>query len=69
MAGISWVRQRTSEHVVRSSTQEILDIAEAQTEAVVEPHGVVDDRRGKSVSMICGRMAVHRPSLPGFAST
>ena len=49
--------------------QEIFDIAEAQTEAVVEPHGVADDRRGESVPVICGRMAVHRPSLPGSAST
>jgi hypothetical protein len=36
---------------------------------VVEPHGVADDRRGESVSVICGRMAVHQPSLPGYAST
>ena len=49
--------------------QEIFDIAEAQTEAVIEPHGVADDRPGESVSVICGRMAIHRPSLPGSAST
>ncbi len=49
--------------------QEIFDITEAQTEAVVEPHGVADDRRGESVPVICGRMAVHQPSLPGSAST
>jgi len=49
--------------------QEIFDIAEAQTEAVVEPHGVADDRRRESVSVICGHWAVHRPSLPGSASS
>ena len=49
--------------------QEIFDLAEAQTEAVVEPHGVADDRRGEAVSVICGRRTVHRPSLPGSAST
>ncbi len=49
--------------------QEIFDITEAQAEAVVEPDGVADDLRGKSVSMIAGRTVLHRASLPVTGST
>ncbi len=45
--------------------QEILDISEAQAEAVVEPDGVADDLRRESVSVVAGCMVVHLPSLPG----
>ena len=31
--------------------QEIVGVAEAQTEAVVEPDGVADDQRGKAVAV------------------
>jgi len=36
--------------------EEILDISETQAETVVEPDGVTDDVRGKSVSAIAGRL-------------
>ena len=49
--------------------QEIFDITEAQAKAVVEPDGAADDLRGKSVSMIAGRTALHRASLPVTGST
>ena len=52
-----------------SLCQEILDISEAQTEAVVDPDGVADDLRRKSVSVILGCMAVRLPSLPVTASS
>ena len=41
----------------------IFHIAKAQTEAVLEPHGVADDLRRGSVSVIRGRLAVQCPSL------
>ena len=49
--------------------QEIFDITEAQAEAVVEPDGVADDLRGKSVSVVAGCIIVHLPSLPATASS
>jgi hypothetical protein len=36
---------------------------------VVEPDGVTDDFRRKSVSVVAGGMAGHRPTLPAAAST
>ena len=49
--------------------QEILGVSEAQTKAVVEPDGVADDQRGKPVSVVAGRIAVHAPTLPATIST
>ena len=44
--------------------QEIFDIANAHTEAVIQPDGVTDGRGGKSISMVARRVALHRRSLP-----
>jgi hypothetical protein len=49
--------------------EEIFGISEAQTETVVEPDGVTDDFWRKSVSVVAGGMAGHRPTLPAAAST
>ena len=48
--------------------EEIFDISETQDEAVVEPDGMTDDFRGKSVSAY-GRLARHPTTLPPAAST
>ena len=47
--------------------EEIFDIPETQAETVVEPDGVTDDLRRKSVSAIAGRLARHRRTLPPAA--
>jgi hypothetical protein len=39
--------------------QELLDIAQAQGEAVVEPHGVRDDDRGEAVPMVVAGTVRH----------
>jgi len=44
--------------------EEIFDVAEAETESVVEPHGVTGDFWGESVSVVAGRVRVHCRSLP-----
>ena len=44
--------------------EEVFDVAEAETESVVEPYGVADDFRRESVSVICGPLAGHRLTLP-----
>ena len=44
--------------------QEIFDIANAHTEAVIQPDGVADDLGRKSIPMVARRVAFHRPSLP-----
>ena len=49
--------------------QEISDVAEAQTEAVIEPHSVADDLWRESVSVMRGRLAVYSPSVPVMAPT
>jgi hypothetical protein len=49
--------------------QKILNISEAQAEAVVEPDGLTDNFRGEPVSAIAGLVGCHRPSLPVIAST
>ena len=67
---------------VSSDTEEILgdsvhrqeslglsNITEAQTEAVVEPDGVADDLRGKSISVVAGCITIHPRSLPVTASS
>ena len=49
--------------------EEILDIAETEAEAVVEPDGVTDDLRRKAISTIAGQVAGHRPTLPPASAT
>ncbi len=49
--------------------KELLDVTEAQAEAVVEPDGVADDLRGISVSVLAGCIIIHPPSLPVAASS
>jgi hypothetical protein len=49
--------------------QKILDVSEAQAEAVVEPDGVADDLRRESVSSVADRIVLHRASLPATGST
>ena len=64
----SWSTSRSWTYSTGNLTL-IFDISEAQAEAVVEPDGVTDDFRRKSVSAIAGRVAAHRRTLPPVAST
>ena len=52
-----------------SLREEIFSIAEAEAESIVEPNRVADDVRWESTSVIAGRLAPHRPTLPLVAST
>ena len=52
-----------------SLREEIFSIAEAEAESIVEPDRVADDVRWESISVIAGRLAPHRPTLPRVAST
>ena len=52
-----------------SLREEIFSIAEAEAESIVEPDRVADDVRWESISVIAGRLAPHRPTLPLVAST
>ena len=52
-----------------SLREEIFSIAEAEVESIVEPDGVADDVGWESISVIAGRLAPHRPTLPLVAST
>jgi hypothetical protein len=52
-----------------SFREEMLDIAETQAKPVVEPDGVTDDGRGKSVPAIAGLLADRHPTLPATVST
>ena len=47
-----------------SLRQEILDVAEAQAEAVIEPHGVADDLDWETVSAIAALGVGHGRTLP-----
>ena len=49
--------------------QKVFNISEAQAESVIEPDGMADDIRRKSVSLIGWCIGVHWPSLPAVAST
>ena len=48
---------------------EVLHLSEAEAEPVVQPDGVTDDSRRKSVSAIAGRQARYPPTLPPAGST
>ena len=52
-----------------SLREEIFSIAEAEAESIVEPDRVDDDVGWESISVIAGRLAPHRPTLPLVAST
>ena len=52
-----------------SLREEIFNIAEAEAEPMVEPDRVADDVGRESTSVIAGRLAPHRPTLPLVAST
>ena len=52
-----------------SLREEIFDIAEAEAEPMVEPDRVADDVGRESISVIAGRLAPHRHTLPLVAST
>ena len=47
-----------------SLRQQILDVAEAQAEAVIEPHGVADDLDWETVSAIAALGVGHGRTLP-----
>ena len=49
--------------------QEVLDVAEAKAESVVEPDRVADDLAWESVSVVARCFGVHWRTLPGGAST
>ena len=49
--------------------EEIFDISETQAETIVEPDGVTDDFRGKSVSARAERLARYRSTVLPAAST
>ena len=49
--------------------QKVFNISEAQAESMIEPDGMADDIRRKSVSLIGWCIGVHSPSLPAVAST
>ena len=52
-----------------SLREEIFGIAEAEAELRVEPDRVADDVGRESISVIAGRLAPHRLTLPLVAST
>ena len=49
-------------------SQQVLDIAKAQAESVVQPDRVADDFRRKSISAVALRFPFHPPSLSGASS-
>jgi hypothetical protein len=52
-------------HDDASFGQQILDIPEAQTVSVVQPHGVADDLRRKAMPKVAGSTSVHPGIVPG----
>ena len=49
--------------------EQVLRIAETQAESVIQPHGVADDVRRKSVTDVTEVWHVHPRSVPGTPST
>ena len=49
--------------------EQILDVAEAQAKAVVEPDCVTDDLGRKAVAAVAWRRACHGPTLPATGSS
>jgi hypothetical protein len=44
--------------------QQLLDITEAEAEAMIEPHGVGNDFRRKAIAAVKGQLCAHTSSLP-----
>ena len=51
-------------HDDASFGQQILDIPEAQTASVVQPHGVADDVRRKAMTKVAGSTSMHPGIVP-----
>ena len=49
--------------------RKIFDITEAQAEPMIEPDGVADDLRRKSMSMVALPVVAHRRTVPGCRLT
>ena len=49
-------------------SQQILDVAEAEGEPVLQPHGVADNQGWKAVAVVV-RLTVHRGIVPERSST
>ena len=49
--------------------QNVLGIAEAQAEPMIEPHCVADDFGQKSIAMVGQFLVIHGNSLPDTRST
>ena len=49
-------------------SQQILDVAEAEGEPVIQPHGVADNQGWKAVAVVV-RLTVHRGIVPERSST
>ena len=49
--------------------QQVLNIPEAESESVIEPHGVADDLGWESVAVIDRRVTAHSPTVPPAPST
>lgn len=45
-------------------SQELFDFTKAETEAMIEPHGVADDFRRETVALVAGLFGVQRATLP-----
>ena len=52
-----------------SLSEQVLGIADTQAEPTVEPDGVTDDLAWESVSVVAGRVARHRSTVPAASST
>ena len=50
-------------------SEEVLDVAEAQAESVIQPHRVTDDLGRESIAAIVGRPVAHPSSLSPLCST
>ena len=49
-------------------SKEVLDVAEAQAESVIQPNSVTDNLRWKPVTVVSGLAPRHRLSLPDAGS-
>ena len=49
--------------------QELFDIMEAQTEAMIQPYGMTDELRRKAVTVVLAYSLAHQRSLPDNGSS
>ena len=49
--------------------QQVFDIPETQSESVIEPNGVADDRRRETITVVARGLTGHSPTLPLALST